>query len=216
MANEKPSGLLTGPNLVSCIGELSLQDYDDLTRCTQFATRSADLGYSRFLESGEWMDEYVSTLHFLGWTVYGGSIYTRTRHWLGKTVAEFLVASAQAMPDTRQGNAMIDTLDALKRDEPALDSLDQESLMGERFQVIPARYDSKGVIEMAVFNLELVANSKMSNFVYRDLDGHAAKIVQRRAYLKLDKEKFNSVKARMEKKLREITMTRFELQKYRK
>ena len=215
MVNGKPSGMLTGPNLVSCTDELSLQDFDDLTRCTQLATRSADLGYSRFLDSAQWMDEYVSTLNFLGWSVYGDSIFTRTRHWLGKTVAEFLVDGAQAMPDTRQGNAMIDTLDALKRDEPAQFSLDEQSLMGERFQVIPARYNSKGVIEMAVFNLELIANSKTSKFIYRDLEGHSAQIVQRRAYLKLDKEKFNSVKAVMEKKLREVTMTRFQLQKFR-
>ncbi|MCK1793301.1 hypothetical protein [Pseudomonas violetae] len=215
MTNGKPSGLLTGPNLVSCIGELSLQDYDDLTHSTQLATRSADLGYSRFLDSAEWLDEYVSTLKFLGWSVYEDAIFTRTRHWVEKTVADFLVASTQAMPDTRQGNAMIDTLDALKRDEPAKTSLDEESLMGERFQVIPARYDARGILEMAVFNLELVAESKTSHFVYRDLYGQSAKIIQRRAYLKLDKAKFDSVRALMDKKRREITMIRFELQKYR-
>lgn len=215
MTKGKPSGLLTGPNLVSCISELSLEDYDALTHSTQLATRSADLGFSRFLDSAEWMNEYVSTLKFLGWLVFQDSIFTRTRHWVDKTVADFLVSSAQAMPDTRQGNAMIDTLDALKCDEPAKDSLDEESLMGERFQVIPARYDAKGVIEIAVFNLELVADSKTSNFVYRDLYGQSAKIVQHRAYLKLDKEKFDRARAIRDKKRREISMTRFELRKYR-
>lgn len=61
---------------------------------------------------------------------------------------------------------MIDTLDALKPDKPAVVSLDEESLLGNRFQVIPARYDSKGILQIAVFNLELVADTKKSNFLF--------------------------------------------------
>lgn len=213
MNNGKSSGLLTGPNLVSCIGDLSLQDYDDLTHCTQIATRSADMVYSRFLDSTEWLDEYVSTLNFLGWSVFQDAIVTRTRFGLSRSVADFLVKSAEAMPDARQGKAMIDTLDAVKHDENALYSLDEESLMGQRFQVIPARYDSRGILEIAVFNLELVAYTKKSDFLFCDLEGHAAKIIQQRAYLKLDKNKLESKRAIIEKKAREITMKKFDLRK---
>ena len=139
MDNKTPAGLLTGPNLISCIGELSLQDFDDMTHCTQIATRSADMICSRFTDSTQWLDEYVKTLNFLGWWIFEDSISTRIRHDVSNSVADFLVQSAQAMPDSRQGNAMIDTLDALKPDKPALYSLDTESLMGKRFQVMPAR-----------------------------------------------------------------------------
>jgi len=213
MNNEKPPGLLTGHSLVSCIGDLSLQDHDDLTDCTQIATRSADMVYSRFLDSTEWLDEYVSTLHFLGWSVFQDAIVTRKRSGLSRSVADFLVQSAQAMPDTRQGNAMIDTLDALKYNEPALLSLDEQSLMGQRFQAIPARYDEKGTLTIAVFNLELVAYTKKSSFLFWDWKGHAAAIIQQRAYLKLDKRKLESNRPIIERKVREIKMKKFDLRK---
>ena len=48
MTIELPSGLVTGPNLISCIGELTLQDFDDLTDSTHIATQSADLAHYRF------------------------------------------------------------------------------------------------------------------------------------------------------------------------
>lgn len=213
MNNEKPPGLLTGHSLVSCIGDLSLQDHDDLTDCTQIATRSADMVYSRFLDSTEWLDEYVSTLHFLGWSVFQDAIVTRKRSGLSSRVADFLVQSAQTMPETRQGNAMIDTLDALEHNEAALLSLDEQSLMGQRFQVIPARYDEKGTLTIAVFNLELVAYTKKSSFLFWDWEGHAAAIIQQRAYLKLDRKKLESNRAIIERKVRELNMRKFDLRK---
>jgi hypothetical protein len=213
MSNGKPSGILTGPNLLSCIGEMSLQDHDDLTHCTQLATQSADSVGSRFINSTKWLDEYVSTLNFFGWSVYQDAIVTRTRSDVTRSVADFLIQSAQAMPDRRQGNAMIDTLDALKPDKPALYSLDQESLMGERFQVIPARYDAKGFLEIAVFNLEVVAYTKRSGFLFWNWERQAAKIIQQRAYLKLDKRILASKRALIDNKRREIRMKRFDLLK---
>lgn len=213
MPMESPSGLLTGHNLVSCIGELSAQDYDDLTQCTQIATQSADMVSSRFVDSTNWLDEYVSTLNFFGWSVFQDAIFTRTRYDLSKSVAQFLVQSAQGMRDPRQGNAMIDTLDALKSDKPALYSLDEESLMGERFQVIPARYDPKGFLEIAIFNLELVAYTRKSGFLFWNWESQTAKIIQQRTYLKLDKNKLERNRALIEKKGREIGMKRFDLRR---
>ena len=215
MDNKTPAGLLTGPNLISCIGELSLQDVDDLTHCTQIATRSADMICSRFTDSTQWLDEYVKTLNFLGWWIFEDSISTRIRHDVSNSVADFLVQSAQAMPDSRQGNAMIDTLDALRPDKSALYSLDTESLMGERFQVMPARYDAKGFLEIAVFNLELVSYAKKSAFLFFDWEGQASKIIQQRAYLKLDRNKLDAKSALIDKKRREILMSKFDLRRNR-
>lgn len=213
MDNKTPAGRLTGPNLISCIGELSLQDVDDLTHCTQIATRSADMLCSRFANSSQWLNEYVKALNFLGWSVFDNSITTRIRHDVSNSVADFLVQRAQAMPDTRQGNAMIDTLDALKPDQPALHSPDTESLMGERFQVMPARYDAKGFLEIAVFNLELVSYAKHSAFLFFDWEGQASKIIQQRAYLKLDRNKLDTKRALIDKKRREILMSKFDLRR---
>ncbi|MCY1177189.1 hypothetical protein D9M73_174870 [compost metagenome] len=108
---------------------------------------------------------------------------------------------------------MIDTLDALKPDKSALFSLDKESLMGEGFQVIPARYDSRGFLEIAVFNLELVVTTRKNGFLFWNWEDQDAQITQRRASLKLDRYKLESKKPLIEKKLREITMKRFELRK---
>ncbi|MGJ7515770.1 hypothetical protein ACSFE6_15765 [Pseudomonas baetica] len=213
MDSNHSNGLLTGHNLISCIDELSPQDYHDLTHCTQIATRSADMIASRFANSAAWLNEYVSTLNFFGWSVFQDAIQTRTRYDVSQSVADYLVRSAHGMHDTRQGNAMIDTLDALKPDKPALYSLDEESLMGERFQVLPARYDSKGFLEIAVFNLELVVHTKKSGFLFWNWDRQAAKIIQSRAFLKLDKRILETKRALLEDKCRELLMKRFDLRK---
>ena len=207
------SGALTGHSLTSCIDELSPQDHKDLTDCTQIATKSADMLCSRFTDSSTWLHEYVNTLDFLGWSVFENAIFTRTRSVISQSVAHFLVQSAEGMRDSRQGNAMIDTLDALKPDKSALFSLDKESLMGEGFQVIPARYDSRGFLEIAVFNLELVVTTRKSGFLFWNWEDQDAQITQRRASLKLDRYKLENKKPLIEKKLREITMKRFELRK---
>ncbi|MGE8339244.1 hypothetical protein [Pseudomonas laurylsulfatiphila] len=213
MSKNSLSGALTGHSLTSCIDELSLQDHKDLTDCTQIATKSADMLCSRFTDSSKWLHEYVNTLDFLGWSVFEDAIFTRTRSVISQSVAHFLVQSAEGMRDSRQGNAMIDTLDALKPDKSALFSLDKESLMGEGFQVIPARYDSKGFLEIAVFNLELEVTTRKNGFLFWNWEDQDAQITQRRASLKLDRYKLESIKPLIEKKLREITMKRFELRK---
>lgn len=213
MSKNSLSGALTGHSLTSCIDELSLQDHKDLTDCTQIATKSADMLCSRFTDSSKWLHEYVNTLDFLGWSVFENAIFTRTRSVISQSVAHFLVQSAEGMRDSRQGNAMIDTLDALKPDKSALFSLDKESLMGEGFQVIPARYDSKVFLEIAVFNLELEVTTRKNGFLFWNWEDQDAQITQRRASLKLDRYKLESIKPLIEKKLREITMKRFELRK---
>jgi len=213
MSKNSLSGALTGHSLTSCIDELSLQDHKDLTDCTQIATKSADMLCSRFTDSSTWLHEYVNTLDFLGWSVFENAIFTRTRSVISQSVAHFLVQSAEGMRDSRQGNAMIDTLDALKPDKSALFSLDKESLMGEGFQVIPARYDSRGFLEIAVFNLELVVTTRKSGFLFWNWEDQDAQITQRRASLKLDRYKLENKKPLIEKKPREITLETFELRK---
>jgi len=213
MSKNSLSGALTGHSLTSCIDELSLQDHKDLTDCTQIATKSADMLCSRFTDSSKWLHEYVNTLDFLGWSVFEDAIFTRTRSVISQSVAHFLVQSAEGMRDSRQGNAMIDTLDALKPDKSALFSLDKESLMGEGFQVIPARYDSKGFLEIAVFNLELEVTTRKNGFLFWNWEDQETQITQRRASLKLDRYRLENNKPLIKKKLREITMKRFELRK---
>ena len=215
MNNMTPPGILTGPNLISCIGELSLQDSNDLTHSTQIATNSADRVGSRYANSSKWLDEYVSTLDFLGWSVFDGAIFTRTRHTVSSSVADILVQSAERMQDRRQANAMIDTLDALRPDQPAIYSLDQESQLGNRFQVMPARYDSKGYLQTAVFNIELVAHEKRSNFLFWNWQERSVEIIQQTAYFRLNKDTLQKKRAQMDEERAKIRMRRFDLIKSR-
>jgi hypothetical protein len=60
------TGLVTGPNLLSYIDTLSLQDYNDIADCNNIATRSADLGYHRYGNAEGWFEEYARTLNYLG------------------------------------------------------------------------------------------------------------------------------------------------------
>jgi len=213
MSTQTPTGVVAGHNLVSCIGELSLQDFDDLTDCTRLATRSADLTQNRFANSNYWLDEYVRTLMFLGWSLHDSVITTRTRSTLTGSVADFLVQRAKTMEDPRQGNAMIDTLDALKADTPAALSLDQESLRGRRFQVAPSRYDTRGNLHMAVFYLELVADTQKSGFLFWPWEKQSATLVQQSAFLKLNRAELDTKRELMANKLRDQVMKRFALRR---
>ncbi len=210
---DTPAGCVTGHNLISCIGELSSPDYDDLNDCTRIATRSADLVSNRHASSPLWLEEYVRTLQFLGWKLYEGSISTRISIDVCGTLADLLVKRAQTTQDRQQGNAMIDTLDALQANHPATHSLDTESLKGRRFQVLPARYDKRGNLDIAVFNIELKATIEKSNFLFWSWEEQSAKIIQSRAFLKLDRDKLDQKRPLMESKLREHVMKRFALRK---
>ena len=75
------------------------------------------------------------------------------------------------------------------------------------------RYDSKGFLEVAVFNLELVANAKKNSFIFWSWEEQPAKIIQHRASLKLDKRILESKRSMIEKKRLEIRMKRFDLRK---
>lgn len=215
MNNESLTGLVTGPNLLSYIETLSLQDHNDIADCNSIATRSADLGHNRYTDSKGWFEEYVRTLNFLGWSLYDDTIFTRTRHLVSGSVADFLVQGAQAMKDSRQANAMIDTLDALKADQPATLSFDRETRQGETFQIIPARYDSRNDVHIAVYKLELSVDIKKHNFLFWDWEKRSAKITQQQAFFKLDRIHLNNKRTLIKKKLGEHLMRRFNLKRNR-
>ncbi|WP_260958803.1 hypothetical protein [Pseudomonas citri] len=213
MNNGLLTGLVSGPNLFSYIGVPSLQDHNDIADCNNLATRSADLGHHRYANPKGWFEEYARTLNFLGWSLYGDSIHTRTQHILSRSVADFLVESAHAMRDARQANAMIDTLDTLKTDHPAILSFDNETREGETFQVAPARYDPQGNLHIALFKLELSVQIKRRSFLFWNWENHSARIIQRRALLKLDRGELNRRRTLIDKVLSEQLMRRFILRK---
>lgn len=213
MNNEALSGLITGPNLFSYIGTLALQDHNDIADCHNIATRSADLGHNRYTDSRGWFEEYARTLDFLGWSIYGDSILTRTQHIVSGSVADFLVQSAQAMRDSRQANAMIDTLDALRTDPTAMLSFDRETREGETFQIIPARYDAQNNLNIAVYKLELSVDIKRHRFLFWDWERRSATIVQQRAFLRLDRNELDRKRALIKNKLNEQFMRRFNLRR---
>lgn len=213
MNNASLTGLITGPNLFSYIGTLSLQDHNDIADCHNIATLSADLGHNRYTDSSGWFEEYVRTLNFLGWSLYGDSILTRTQHIESGSVADFLVQSAEAMRDSRQANAMIDTLDTLKTNSPAMLSFDQETREGESFQIIPARYDAQNNLNIAVYKFELSVDIKKHHFLFWNWERRSATIVQQRAFLRLDRNELDRKRALIKKKLNEQFMRRFNLRR---
>lgn len=215
MNNELLTGLVTGPNLFSYIGTPTLQDHNDIADCNNIATRSADLGHGRYANPKGWFEEYARTLNFLGWSLYDDAIHTRTQHLLTGSVADFLVESAHGMKDARQANAMIDTLDTLKTDHPAILSFGSETQEGETFQIVPARYDSQGNLHIALFKLELSVEIKQRNFLFWNWERRSARIIQRRAFLKLDRSELDNRRTLINRLLNEHLMRRFALRKTR-
>lgn len=209
------TGLVTGPNLLSYIGELTLHDHNDIADCNNLATRSADFGHHRYTQPEDWLQEYVFTMRYFGWELYDGAIFKSTRHDVSGSLANLLVESADNMKDSQQANALIDTLDTLKTNDPAMLSLDTETRQGESFQVVPARYDAKGNLHIALFKLELSVNVRRSRFLFWDWEKRSASLIQRKAYLRLDRDALDRRRALMKKKLEEQTMRRFDLRKHR-
>jgi hypothetical protein len=215
MINKTLTGLITGPSLFSYIETLSLSEHDDIADSNSFATLIADEKHNRYYYPERWLALYVGVLQGIGWSVYEDSIFTKTQHFLTSSVADFLVESASAMSDTRQGNAMIDTLDSLKINSPALLAFDRASASGDSFQVIPARYDDKGIINIAVFKLELNARTKRTNFLFWTWEKYSAEIIQRKAYLKLNTTILEGHREMINERLEEKRMKRFDLSQNR-
>ncbi|WP_434608158.1 hypothetical protein [Pseudomonas sp. R1-7] len=212
--DEQPlTGLVTGPNLFSYIGAPLQQDHDDIADCNNIATGSADLGYHRYADPKGWFEEYVRTLNFLGWSLHHDSIYTTTQHMVSGSVADFLVESAYGMRDSSQANAMIDTLDTLKTSEAAMLSLDTQTREGESFQIVPARYDARGNLIIALYKLELSVSTRKHSFLFWEWTKNSASITQRKAYLKLDRSALDGRRALINKKLDTHVMRRFTLRK---
>lgn len=117
--------------------------------------------------------------------------------------------SAHAIRDSRQANAMIDTLDSLKTNNPAMLSLDTETREGESFQVVPARYDLQGNLVMALYKIELSVQTRKHSFLFWEWEKSSARIIQRKAYLRLDRSELDRNRALMRKKLDESLMKRF-------
>ncbi|MDB6445089.1 MULTISPECIES: hypothetical protein [Pseudomonas] len=213
MNDESLTGLVTGPNLLSYIETLSLQDHNDIADCNNIATQSADLGHDRYTDAKGWFEEYARTLNFLGWALHGDSIFTRTQHLVSGSVADFLVQSAWSMRDSRQANAMIDTLDALKIERLAMLSFDNETREGESFQIIPARYDTQNNLNIAVYKLQLNVNIKKRGFLFWNWEQRSATITQQRIFLRLDRSELERKRGLIRNKLNEQSMRRFNLRR---
>lgn len=214
MTNDAPVGALIHHNLISCSKELSLQDYDDLTDSKLIASRHADSQHNRFTDAEHWLKNYALALMELGWELRDNLVTTTTQTTITSSVAEFLVDSSKAM-DNAQGNAMIDTLDALKTDQPAIFSLDRESRNGQRFQTASTKYDSKGNLHIAVFNLELVSRIERSSFLFWSWKDESVEIIQKKAIFKLNRADFDTQRTRIQSLIRKIAAQRFELRKTR-
>jgi len=214
MTNDVPIGALIDHNLIPCSKELSLQDYDDLTDSKLIASRYADSQHNRFIDAERWLDKYARSLMEFGRELRDDVITTKTQTTITSSVAEFPVDSSKAM-DNAQGNAMIDTLDALKTDQPAIFSLDRESRNGQRFQTASTKYDSKGNLHIAVFNFELVSRIDRSSFLFWSWKDESVKIIQQKAIFKLNRADFDSQRTRMRALISKITAQRFALRKTR-
>jgi hypothetical protein len=215
MINKTLTGLITGPSLFSYVDTLSHSEHDDVADSNNFAILIADEKHNRYFDAENWYARYVGVLRAIGWLIYQDTIFIRSREFLTGSVADLLVERASAMNDTWQGNAMIDTLDSLKTNSPALLSFDRESASGHSFQVVPAGYDARGFLEIAVFNLELEVHLKKTNFLFWTWEKRSARIVQQASYLKLDKARLEEQRKLINRRLETKRMERFDLSQNR-
>lgn len=211
LKNQHSTGLITGPSMISYLDQLSLPDYDDVADCVAIARASADTVANRFSDASKWLEEYALTLDYLGWELYNNEIATRTRTLLSGSIADFLPRSVDGMDDQHQANAMIDTLDSLKPNTMALSFFDNETRLGDHFQVMPTRYDSKGSLWLAIYDLEFVTTMKSASFLFFESKNPTATITQQRAFFKRNKKRIDDNRKNIEEKLRHIALKRFDL-----
>ncbi|MHC8375270.1 hypothetical protein ACYZT3_04115 [Pseudomonas sp. MDT1-16] len=207
--NELLSGLVTGPTLASYVETMSLSDHNDLADSQNIATKSADLGYYRYADSDSWFLEYLETMDYLGWTV-NSEIKELTHNDVTLSLADYIV---WMFKDPVEKNAMIDTFDALKSNNPAMLSLGEETGEGQTLQVIPAKYDLQGNLFITIIQVQLFSETKNGNFLFWNWEDRSTKIIRRAVHLMLNREKFAQNRARLKLLIDRYRMARFSLRK---
>ena len=207
--NELLSGLVTGPTLTSYVETMSLRDHDDLADIQNIATKYADESKYRYADSDDWFTDYLQAMDNFGW-ITNGYFNELTLNDATMSLADYVV---WMIKDPVEKNAMIDTFDSLKLNNPALLSLGEESGEGQSLQVIPAKYDSRGNLSIRIIQVQLFSETKNGNFLFWNWENRSAKIVRRTAHLVLDREKLEHWRPRLNELINKFRMSRFALRK---
>lgn len=215
MNDQAPSAVITGPSIIACVSGVSMQDDSDISDCTQLALWTADQKYNRFTQPDGWFTHYAAALKFLGWMPYRDSTYQRTYDDFSGNVVQAYLRKMTGREDNALNralnNTLIDTFDAIRPDLAAQFSLDQESLNGKQFQIAPAQYDGRGRLILLVSQFSLVARIQARQFLFWEWAKQSASLLEQVGPFVLDRSQLETNRPFLERRIREIRMTRFRL-----
>lgn len=213
MEDNNRRAMFAGPNIVSMEGG-SLQDVDDVTDCTLVSSLSADMEANRFTHPMQWFDGYANCLDWIGWEAAGDS-YTMRRDAIYGDVVQTYLNSLSSRQNTKLGgsviNLLIDSFDAIKRDRVAVYYLDQETAMGELFQVTPFWRDDSGKLRMQVSRLQLITRVRSEQFLFGTVNDSSARLLQYYAEFVLNESRLNERRRLIQLKLEKNRIKKFDL-----
>ena len=213
MEDDNRRAIVAGPNIASVEGA-SLQDVDDTTKCTLVSSLNADLVANRFTHPEQWFNSYANCLDWIGWEAVGDS-YTMRRDSIYGDVVQTYLGSLSTRQNTKLGgsviNLLIDSFDAIKRDRLAVYSLDQETAMGELFQITPFWRDGSGRLRMQVSRLQLLTRVRSEQFLFGKVNDSSAMLLQYYAEFVLNESRLNELRRQIQLKLENNRMKKFEM-----
>jgi hypothetical protein len=215
MSKVKESGSVIGPNLISCVSELSLDEYNDVGDCISVATWHANQYCNRFTQPALWFGEFIDVIGYFGWSLYNSRTYKLVYEGFSGRVESAFLQRMISMNGSGMKDAITDTFSDLKSNEPALASFSMESHDGGFFQIVPVTREPQGGLKLHVTSLRLVATENVGNFLFWNWREETAELTDEFAWVTLDKDKLRSRREELDIWRRQIRMDRFQLRKGR-
>ncbi|TVT82569.1 hypothetical protein [Pseudomonas sp. H3(2019)] len=209
--NKEPGAAIVGNGLITCVAGLSREEKRDVRYSVRLARCAADEKYDNTTQLDDWFLYFAATLKFLGWIPFGDAI-TEIHHpnFYG-SVAQVYLTSLIAGGNAAQANVTRAAFDALSADKSASKAFYSASSDAGDFKILPVERDNQQRLNMTVNNFRLRSRSVPEAFLFFKWEEQTTKLVQHYGRFLLDRSVFEQHRAFLERRIKEIAISEFEL-----
>lgn len=209
--NKEPGAAIVGNGLITCVAGLSREEKRDVRYSVRLAHWTADNKYDYSTQLDDWFLHFAAVLKYLGWAPAGDAI-TEIRHpnFYG-SVAQVYLTALIGGGNVAQANVTAAAFDALGADTSASKVFYSSSSEAGDFQILPVERDNQQRLKMTVNNFRLRSRSVPEAFLFIKWSEQTTTLLQHYGRFLLDRSVFEQNRAFLERRIKEIAISEFEL-----